>query len=308
MITSNFGSYPAAEPLVGEPGFALQSPAKINLGLRILGSRENGYHDIETIFQEISLADRLEFRPLGYWRLTCTEENLGCGDDNLIAEAARKLAEITEHPFDGAVHLVKRTPVGGGLGGGSSNAAVALLGLAKLWNLNAEPSLLEEIAPEIGADCSFFLQGGLAYATGRGDRLEWLPGAIPGTVVIVIPEFSVSTKWAYEHVEISLTKGEKSSILKSLIWQSDPLSALRRGAVNDFEPAVFARWPELEDIKASLYDAGADLAALSGSGATVFGVFRSRRRAEGAATHFRGRYRTLVCVPVARERANSPSC
>jgi len=301
-------SYPSAEPLVGESGFALQSPAKINLGLRILGRREDGYHDIETVYQEVSLADRLEFRPAKKWRLTCTEEKLECGEGNLISGAALKLAEATGHPPTGALHLVKQIPVGGGLGGGSSNAAIALLGLAKLWNLNVELSLLEEIAAEIGADCPFFLQGGLAYATGRGDMLEWLHGAIPGIVVIVIPEFSVSTKWAYENVEMSLTKREKSSIIKSLILQSDPLHALRRGTANDFEPAVFARWPELEDLKASLYDAGADLAALSGSGATVFAIFRSRLHAEGAAAHFRDRYRTLVCAPVARERPNLPSC
>ena len=307
MITSDFSSHPAAEPLVGEPGFALQSPAKINLGLRILGGRENGYHDIETIIQEISLADRLEFRPSGYWRLTCTEEKLGCGEDNLIAQAARKLAETTGHPLKGALHLVKQIPIGGGLGGGSSNAAVTLIGLAKLWNLNVGLDLVEEIAAEIGADCPFFLQGGLAYATERGDKLEWLCGAIPGTVVIVIPEFSVSTKWAYENVEMSLTKREKSGIIRSLIFQPDPLHALRHGTANDLEPAVFARWPELENLKASLYDAGADLAALSGSGATVFGIFRSRLHAEGAAAHFRDRYQTLVCAPMARERPNLPS-
>jgi 4-diphosphocytidyl-2-C-methyl-D-erythritol kinase len=300
--------YPSSETLAGEPGFAMESPAKINLGLRILARREDGYHDIETVFQEISLTDRIEFRPSDCWRLTCSDEKLDCGESNLISRASVKLAEACECSRTGAVYLVKRIPIGGGLGGGSSNAAVALLGLARLWNLNINIDIVKEIAAQIGSDCPFFLQGGLACGTGRGDRLEWLSGAIPGVIVLVFAEFSVSTKWAYENVKLSLTKREKSIILKSLVLQPDPLHALRHGTANNFEPAVFARWPELEHLKTMLYDVGADLAALSGSGATVFGIFRSRPRAEKATLHLQGRYRTLICAPVARKRLNSPSC
>lgn len=302
MAQSLCSSYPSCLPHPGQNGFVLESPAKINLGLRVLGRRADGYHDIETIFQEISLTDHLEFRPANDWQLTCSEEGLDCGEANLVVRAARRLAEESGHPMQGALHLVKRIPVGGGLGGGSSNAVVSLLGLCQLWNLDLRRGLLERIASEIGADCPFFLRGGLACATGRGDRLEWLSGAIPGAVLLVMPGFSVNTGWAYEKAEAVLTNREKNSILKDCIHCPDPLKALRERGVNDLEAGVFARLPQLEQIKAQLRQAGADLAALSGSGATLFGIFQDRSRAERAAQLFRDRYKTFVGSPVARER------
>jgi len=280
----------------------LESPAKINLGLRILGRRPDGYHDIETIFQEISLADRLEFRPSDDWQLTSSQKGLDCSEGNLVVRAARRLAGETGHPMQGALHLVKRIPVGGGLGGGSSNGAVALLGLCRLWSLDVQPALLEQIAADIGADCPFFLRGGLAFATGRGDRVEWVSGAIPGVVLLVMPGFSVNTGWAYERAAGVLTNREKNSMLKDCIENPNPLKALRERAANDLEAGVFAQFPELERIKVDLERAGAELAALSGSGATVLGIFQDRSRAERAAQLFRDRYKTFIGSPVARER------
>ncbi|MFH1009612.1 MAG: 4-(cytidine 5'-diphospho)-2-C-methyl-D-erythritol kinase [bacterium] len=302
LTTQDSTSYPPLQFLPGEEGFALESPAKINLGLRILARRPDGYHDIETVFQEISLADRLEFRPADEWRLSCTDKALDCGEDNLIARAATKLSQAMGHPRKAAVHLTKRIPIGGGLGGGSSNGAVTLWGLRRLWNLNIEVSVLEQVASEMGADCPFFLRGGLAWATGRGDLLEWLEGAIGGTVVLVIPQIAVSTKWAYENAQVALTNREKKCILRGYIFQPDPLPALQALAANDFEPAVFRRFPELREIKQQLLGEGAQFAALSGSGGTLFGVFRQRSDADRAAAFFQRRYPTLICSPIARAR------
>lgn len=307
MTDSPYSSYPPCQSLPEKTGFVLESPAKINLALRILGRRADGYHDIETIFQEISLADHLEFRSGKDWRLTCTDEGLDCGETNLVTRAAHALAQATGHAMLGAVHLVKRIPIGGGLGGGSSNAAVGLLGLCRLWDLEVNRGLLEEIASEVGADCPFFLRGGLAFARGRGEQLEWLPGAVRGTVLLVWPGFAVRTGWAYENAEVSLTKGQRSSILKNCIHSPDPLRALGHEAPSDLESAVFDRFPELGRIKMELHEAGAEFAALSGSGATLFGIFQNPSRAEQAAQLFRDRYETFICSPVARPRSSSPA-
>jgi 4-diphosphocytidyl-2-C-methyl-D-erythritol kinase len=270
--------------------------------LRILARRTDGYHDIETIFQEISLTDRLEFRPAQEWRLTCSDVQLDCGEGNLVTRAALELAQATGYPLKAAVHLEKHIPVGSGLGGGSSNAAVTLLGLRRLWNLEIPLSVLHQIASQIGADCSFFLQGGLAWANERGDRLEWADGAIEGAVVLVMPGISVDTKWAYENATKALTNREKSYILKGCIFQSDPLPTLQVLATNDFEPAVFHRFPKLREIKQQLYGVGAELAALSGSGGALFGIFRQRSQADEAEALFQSYYRTLICSPIARAR------
>ena len=283
----------------------MESPAKINLGLRILGRRDDGYHDIETIFQEISLTDSMEFRPSDDFRLTCTDETLDCGKGNLITIAANKLAQATGHPIQGNVRLSKRIPMGAGFGGGSGNAAIALHGLCRLWEIQPAPDLLERLTGEIGADCSFFLQGGLAHATGLGEQLEWLDGAVPGTILLVMPAFPVQTAWAYENAQILLTNREKNSILKDCINSSYPLRALANRATNDLEPGVFRRFPELKDIKNELQSSGADLAGLSGSGSALFGIYQNRSRAELAAQRFYGRYRTFICSPIARQRPAS---
>ncbi len=280
----------------------MESPAKINLGLRILGRRDDGYHDIETIFQEISLTDSMEFRPSDHFRLTCTDETLDCGKGNLITLAASKLAQATGHPLQGKVHLFKRIPMGAGFGGGSGNAAIALHGLCRLWDIHPAPGLLEQLTGEVGADCSFFLQGGLAHATGRGERLEWLDGAVSGTILLVIPAFPVQTAWAYENVQILLTNREKNSILEDCINSSNPLRALANRATNDLEPGVFRRFPELKSIKSELQSSQADLAGLSGSGSALFGIYHDRSLAKLAAQRFYGRYRTFICSPIARQR------
>ncbi|MBU1706524.1 4-(cytidine 5'-diphospho)-2-C-methyl-D-erythritol kinase [bacterium] len=280
----------------------MESPAKINLGLRILGRRDDGYHDIETIFQEISLTDTIEFRPSDDFRLTCTDETLDCGKGNLITIAANKLAQATGHPLQGKVHLIKRIPMAAGLGGGSGNAAVALHGLCRLWDIHPKPGLLEQLAGEIGADCSFFLKGGLAHATGRGEQLTWLDGAVSGTILLIVPAFPVQTAWAYENVQILLTNREKNSILKDCINSSNLLRALANRATNDLEPGVFRRFPELKSIKRELQSTKAELTALSGSGNALFGIYQDRSRAELAAQHFYGRYRTFICSPIARQR------
>src|SRR6266404_1886585 len=157
-----------------QPGFSLPSYAKINWNLRILGKRGDGFHEICTVFQTISLHDTLHFTANDELFLTCDDPEIPTDEGNLITEAANKLNEKFGTNFGTRIHLEKRIPSPGGLGGGSSNAAVTLIGLMRLWELEIAPSDLQSIAEQLGSDVPFFLRGGTALGTGRGEQIETL--------------------------------------------------------------------------------------------------------------------------------------
>jgi 4-diphosphocytidyl-2-C-methyl-D-erythritol kinase len=252
----------------------LKSPAKINWSLRITGKRADGFHDLETVFQTVSLHDELTFRDSDRMSLTCDDPTIPTDETNLVLRAARA---VNARPT--AIELKKRIPAGGGLGGGSSNAATTLMALG------AGRDDLAEIALNLGSDVPFFLVGGTAYATGRGEMLTPIAPMNGIPLLLLLPDERVLTKDAFARIT----------------RYSQPLGidAYARGFevfTNDFEEPVFAMLPRLRSLKERLYAAGAQFAAMSGSGSTLFGAFKSAAARDGAAALFRD---------VRVERANS---
>ena len=260
--------------------------AKINLCLHVMGKRPDGYHELRTIFQAISLHDTLELSLTSKPGITLetTDANLSAGPDNLVYRALDSLGR--EIGFRGGIHarLEKCIPVARGLGGGSSDAAAALIGMLRLTKAKLPLPRLMEIAAGLGADVPFFLFGGRALAVNRGDEIYPLPDAPKRTVVVVSPTgIGVSTKDAYEWVSAELTTRAKPPN----IWRFCALCWGRQdGLSNDFEGPVFCRYPRLGEIRAGLLKRGAADAALAGSGSAVFGVFRNPAQARRAARAF----------------------
>ncbi len=281
---------PAAKSATKKRSVRLPAFAKINLCLHVLGKRPDDYHELRTIFQAISLHDTLELSitpKRGEGTQIFLRSN-GCevpsGPDNLVIRAIRAI--IPEIGFEGSVsaYLDKKIPVARGLGGGSSDAAAALVGMLRLTGWELPLPRLMEIAAGLGADVPFFLFGGRALAVNRGDEIYPLPDAPPRTILVVSPrDIGVSTKDAYQWVSAELTRLAKPN----RIWAFCALCWSRQGSVaNDFESPVFSRHPRLKAIKDELLERGAADAALAGSGSAVFGVFRNPAQARRAARAF----------------------
>lgn len=267
-----------------------QALAKLNLGLHVLRKRPDGYHDLETVFVRIPWSDVLTARPAERISLTCSDASLTTDESNLVMKAALRLAEACGVRQGAALHLDKHLPYGAGLGGGSSDAAATLRLLADLWGLEVPEERLYALARDLGADVSFFLGPGAAFATGRGDVLAPLQDAVAGrpyrlpyALVVVVPAVHVSTAEAYARVRPHAVERPD---LRTLVASND-LGRWRAALVNDFEAPVFAAYPAVRGVKTALLEAGAAYAALSGSGSAVFGVFEETTRAEAAAAAVR---------------------
>jgi 4-diphosphocytidyl-2-C-methyl-D-erythritol kinase len=294
-------SYPESKEL-DDGGFVLSSPAKINLGLRVIGKRDDGFHDLETIFQEVTLADEIEFHQADSWTLEIRGADLPTDSSNLVNKAAVLLSELYGCPLSGHVILHKKIPIGGGLGGGSSNATVALFGLSRLWGLNVNHEKIFELSCKLGSDCAFFVYGGLARAQGRGERLSLLSGRISGEILIITPPYSISTAWAFRVGRFPLTNPDKNVILALYSCNfSDSVQKLEI-AGNDFERIVFTKFTELDSIKRKLLDFNAKVSMLSGSGSSIYGVFDERSQALQAAQQFGDPMCVFLCQPVNRDR------
>ncbi len=299
-------SYPDVVAL-DDGGVSVFSPAKINLGLRVMGRRPDGYHELDTVFQEISWTDQIDFHPATEWSLEVRGFELDIGESNLVTRAAFLLSHYSTMPCKARVVLRKSIPMGGGLGGGSSNGAITLIGLSRLWGLDWPIERLHPIAEEIGSDCPFFLYGGMARGMGRGERLTLLPGCHPGLALLVVPPYGISTGWVFEQGGFPLTDDEKNAIFKFC-----PDSDFEPGTpfwriCNDLENIVLNKYPDLLDIRRRLLDLGAEAAALSGSGSTVFGLFQEYSRAMHAAQQFESPFQTRICRMVSRRRTDSPA-
>jgi 4-diphosphocytidyl-2-C-methyl-D-erythritol kinase len=277
--------------------------AKVNLCLDVLGRRPDGYHELRTVFQAISLFDTLDLELQK--KPTIDLHVLGDGSlsgvpstDNLVYRALRGLATALGVSQGIRAVLTKRIPVGRGLGGGSSDAAAALLGLLKLTGQRIELARLMELASGLGADVPFFLRGGRALGIGRGDEIYPLPDIDRRHLLVVSPhEIAVPTKEAYGWLSRELTNGDAPNKLLrfcALCWspQGGALS-------NDFEAAVFPRYPRLAAIKRELLQQGAAEASLAGSGSAVFGVFQNPAKARRAARSF-PKDQVFVCSTLGR--------
>jgi len=264
--------------------FHVKAFAKINLALRIVGSRTDRYHDLETTFQSLRLHDTLSFKsvPGETFRLSCDDPLCPIDDRNLVWRAAAlvwRAAGRSGDPRGVRIALKKRIPMQAGLGGGSSDAAAALRGCSALWRV--AHAKLVTLAAELGADVPFFLEGGTAFGAGRGDRLTRLPDHPHAWVVLLIPSFGVSTKDAYGWFDEAM---------------SDPYvgRVLREQPLNDLEVPVTRHHPEIGRMIRALERSGASTAAMSGSGSAVYGLFSSRASATAAASALERRGRRAV--------------
>jgi 4-diphosphocytidyl-2-C-methyl-D-erythritol kinase len=275
----------------------LRAPAKINLGLRILGRRPDGYHDIVSLMVPVGLFDtvRVESAPGGI-ELICPDSDLPTDPRNLVHRAAQVI--LLECGSDAGVRLElrKRIPVGAGLGGGSSDAATTLKGVNELLGLRLRNEDLHRLAVTLGADVPFFLLGGAALAEGVGDCLTPVAAMPAVWTMLVYPGFQVSTGWAYEHLTLTsmvndsilntpgaTAAGEATAYRRRLFGsRCSTLEGLLPLLVNDFEPLVFSHYPQLAKIRQALLAAGARAAPMTGSGPTLVGLFASEGVAQAA--------------------------
>jgi 4-diphosphocytidyl-2-C-methyl-D-erythritol kinase len=258
------------KPIIEIPAYA-----KINWSLRITGKRPDGFHDLETLFQTISLHDTITIRESDRFSLTCNDPSIPIDDTNLVLRAARALGAPSV-----AIELKKVIPAGGGLGGGSSDAAAVLIALSKHFGIDRP---LADLALALGSDVPFFLTGGTAYATGRGEVLTPMPSVAGIPLLLLIPDERVSTASAFAALRrfsppIGIER-YRSIIDDGLLSHVDEL-------VNDFEGPIFALLPRLRELKTRLIDAGAVWAAMSGSGATIVGAFAETKNRDAAITKF----------------------
>jgi 4-diphosphocytidyl-2-C-methyl-D-erythritol kinase len=258
----------------------LPSYAKVNLGLEVLGLRDDGFHELRTLFQTIDLHDDLVLRPRDEGVVVVCDHPLVPTDGtNLAARAAEDLRRYAGVERGVEIEIRKRLPVGGGLGGGSSNAAAALLGLDRLWGLGLGPAGLHPLARRLGADVPFFLVGGTALGLARGDEIYPLRQQLEAHLVVVDPGIHVSTARVFARVDAGLTPRENSNSIFYFVSRELEGSGAFRLLVNDLEAAALEEAPALREkggqIRAVLAGAGAHLSALSGSGSCWFGLFES---------------------------------
>ncbi|MFH7320965.1 4-(cytidine 5'-diphospho)-2-C-methyl-D-erythritol kinase [Desulfurivibrio sp. D14AmB] len=290
-----YGCAMSGKPADGGDSLQLFAPAKVNLSLRILGRRPDGYHQLESLMLKLAFGDRLTLAPVsgpGLW-LHCPGSDLPEDGDNLVYRAAARFYEAAALEPALKITLHKRIPVAAGLGGGSSDAAAVLRGLDQLYPAALTSATLAELARSLGADVPFFLQQApAAWARGIGEILS--PASIPpgiARLLLVNPGFAVSTKWVYESANFPLTKqADPFNLTGSLTAGEEGWGSL----VNDLERVTITRYPQLAEIKAELLAAGADAALMAGSGPTVFGTFSQGEAAAACEAAMRGRY-PLVC-------------
>jgi 4-diphosphocytidyl-2-C-methyl-D-erythritol kinase len=250
-------------------GLSLFCPAKINLGLAVLGRREDGFHDIETYLACIALGDTLFMAPAPEFSLRLSgAPGVPADRRNLVCRAADLFATRTGLTIELQLQLAKRIPPGSGLGGGSSDAAATLLGLNTIYDEPLEQEELHELAARLGSDVPFFLRGGVALATGRGEVLESKPAPADQHLVLALPQAAVSTAWAYMQITAEdLRPLEREAIEGWLTGGPRP-----RKLPNAFARPVGATFPVIERSLQLLQQAGLDAVSLTGSGAACFGL------------------------------------
>ncbi len=257
---------------------ALRAFAKINLGLRILGKRPDGYHEIRTLYQTVELHDRLEVALLPLQDgigVESSDPAAPSGRGNLVYRACSLWKRARRFKGRIEVCLEKQIPVGSGLGGASSDAAATLLGLERLSGDRLDLATRLRLAARLGSDVPLFLWGGRVLGCGRGEEVYPLSDLPHRHCLVVFPGFSVSTAEAYRVVGLRLTKGNEARTIQAFgVWSHVPLEGWGP-AENDFEQVVFAKWPELGKLKRQLIRAGAETALLTGSGSAVYAIFDS---------------------------------
>ena len=283
---------------------AVRTHAKINLDLRVLGPRLDGFHELRTVFQAISLHDVIECLPReGKFAIECDTAGVPLDRSNLAWRAAEALWRSLRRPGpvrDVAIRLHKRIPLQAGLGGGSTNAAGTLLALARLWRVPVRANQLTDLAATLGADVPFFLAGGTALGLGRGDEVYPLADLPRHWIVLLIPGFGVSTADAYNWYDSEREMARGVSAREPQVVPG-PWPSRAAQMINDLEAPIARHHPEIDQMRTALRRAGALAAAMSGSGSTVFGLFQKRSEALAAVDRLSGSgWRALLTESLGR--------
>jgi len=285
----------------------LAAPAKLNLYLRVLGRRPDGYHEIETLFERIDLADELTLAPDAELTLTCSDASLSCGEENLVMKAARLLRQASGTSDGARIHLDKRIPIAAGLGGGSSDAAATLVGLNELWGLHWPRARLAGLAARLGSDVPFFLvETPFAIGRGRGEACEPIPEAPRLAQVLVAPPERLSTSEVYAGARFDLTAPRPSISMVAHALCNGSLGELAKGLWNDLEPEAIRRCPVLATIQALLRDGGCVGTLVSGSGPAVFGLCTDARHAQAVVDGMRNRSARSWRIEIVQTDSPSP--
>jgi len=269
----------------------LEAPAKINWFLQVAGRRDDGYHDIVSVMQKVSLYDTLIFEESGTLDLV-SEIDLPV-KENLVYRAAEVLREATGCRLGARITLQKNIPLSAGLGGGSSDAAAALRGLNRFWSLGLNDQTLRLLGARLGSDIPFFIGPPCALVEGRGEKVRPLPaGGRSCSLLLIKPAVGIPTAWAYRNYRMLTKKTVDIKLFCQALDRRD-FSALGQMVFNDLEQAVIPRYGVIAGLKTKLMEQGAEFSLMSGSGSAVFGVFRSPEDARKAAGGFTD---TWLCV------------
>ena len=276
-------------------GLICPSYSKVNIGLKVLSQRDDGYHNINTIFQELNFGDSIDIekRDCGF-KIIANVDWIPTNKSNICYKAYTEIKKEFSEVKGIHIKIDKKIPIGSGLGGGSANAAALLKGIKNIYKLEVTESKLEEIGSEVGADVPFFIRGKTQLGEGIGDKLTQLPKAIIGTYLLVIPKISIRTEWAYSVIKNRLNNQNKNAKFSS--FSNEDYSSLQIFE-NDFEQIVIPAYPEIGAIKSKLLNLGARFASLSGSGSTVYGVYDDEASAKEAELLFHTSHQTILANP-----------
>ena len=270
----------------------VNSYAKINIGLKIINQRIDSYHNIETVFQEVQFHDIITIKKIneGY-KLSSNNVDFPMESSNTCVQAYLRLKKEFPKLKGVKIHINKNIPMGSGLGGGSSNAASTIIGLNNLYDIGLTTPQLKNISQDIGADVPFFIEGGIQHGQGIGDKLTPLKIKLPYTILLVFPNNTVNTRWAYSQIRNKLEIPIKAVNFADLMEKEMiPFQLFE----NDFEKIVFSTYPEIGLIKSKLLENNARFASLSGSGSTVFGFFNDEADAISAELLFSKSFKTII--------------
>jgi len=269
--------------------------SKVNIGLKILNLRDDGYHNIYTVFQALDFGDSIQIKKTDNGcAIKSNVDLIPTDESNICYKAYSALRTIFPDLGGVFIYIAKKVPVGSGLGGGSANGAAVLKGINKLYGLGLSNKELEQIGATIGADVPFFVKGGTQLGESIGNKLTSLPRHIPGTYLLVIPDIFIKTGLAYGDLKYKLNSDE---LIPNFIGFFNGDNSSLEIFENDFERIVIPAYPEIGAIKQKLLDLGARFASLSGSGSTVFGIFDEDASAKEAELLFRPSHQTILASP-----------
>ena len=276
-------------------GINCPSYSKVNIGLKVLNQRDDGYHNIYTIFQELNFGDSIYIEKRDQdCKIISNVDWIPTDKSNICFKAYNEVKKEFSGVKGLHLKIEKKIPTGSGLGGGSANAAAVLKGINKIYKLKLTASKLEQIASKIGADVPFFIKGKTQLGEGVGEKLTPLHSTIIGTYLLVIPKFSISTEWAYSIIKNKLNDQDKKVNFSSFF--NGDYSSLQIFE-NDFERIVIPAYPEIGAIKIKLLKLGARFVSLSGSGSTVYGIFDDEASAKEAELLFNPSHQTFLGTP-----------